>query len=95
MESRLISVLAKFFKKFLSKSSGLASMVISIFLSKSKYFKTSSIKDLISSTERIEGVPPPKYKEESVLFSNSSFRRKISFFMAEIISSFNLKEVEK
>jgi hypothetical protein len=68
MESRLISVLAKFFRKFLSKSSGLASSVISIFFSKSKYFKTSSIKDLISSTERIEGVPPPKYKEESVLF---------------------------
>ena len=95
MESRLISVLAKFFKKFLSKSSGLASMVISIFLSKSKYFKTSSIKDLISSTESKEGVPPPKYKDESVLFSNSSFLRKISFFMAEIISSFSFKEVEK
>ena len=95
MESRLISVLAKSFRKFLFKSSGLASSVISIFLSKSKYFKTSSIKDLISSTERIEGVPPPKYNDERVLFSNSSFRRKISFFMAEIISSFNLKEVEK
>jgi hypothetical protein len=54
--------------------------VISIFFSKSKYFKTSSIKDLISSTERIEGVPP-KYKEESVLFSNSSFLRKISFLL--------------
>jgi hypothetical protein len=37
--------------------------VISISFSKLKCFKTSSIKDLISSTERIEGVPPPKYRD--------------------------------
>jgi hypothetical protein len=60
MDRRFIGDSDSPFKKFLSKSSGLASKVISISFSKLKCFKTSSIKDLISSGERIEGVPPPK-----------------------------------
>jgi hypothetical protein len=44
MESRLISVLAKFFRKFLSKSSGLASSVISIFFQNQNILKLHQLK---------------------------------------------------
>jgi hypothetical protein len=61
--------------------------VISIFLSKSKYFKTSSIKDLISSTERIEGVPPPKYKEKVFCFLTHLFLEKFLFLKSFLLSA--------
>ena len=95
MESRLIPISAIPFKNFWFKSSGFASKVISISSEKSKYFRTSSISILISSASKIDGVPPPKYRVSKVLFFSSLFLNDNSFLMAESISFFNFKEVEK
>ena len=61
MLKRLIGLCDSAFNFSFDKSSGLPSNVISAFASTSKCVRTVLIRTLISSTDKTEGVPPPKY----------------------------------
>jgi hypothetical protein len=51
--------------------------------------------ELISSKERMLGVPPPKYTVSISCPWKKFFSSKISFFIALTISSFDRREVVK